>query len=383
MKKITAIILLLVSTFFLYRTHTSFVYLEGWSSFYYDKHHIASMLGEGRWHELISGFCLQWYANLWAGIASTIIIGGIISCVLYLLMHYVSRGLKNRSAAFAINALTSVAGTMVILCSMMNYPIARLFDFSRSAQQNELYMQMSNSARQGEWDDIIDVAQQHSPMTNLLCQNILNMALAEKHTLGNALLDQPCQDIRSIYVDDITSEKIAAHLSDIYYSMGHIAQAQRYAFEANEKMGNLSPRMLQTLIKTNILYGNYAVAKKYLRWLKKTIFYHEWASQYSALLDSPSRIKQDDALASKSQCIFPQNRFSGIYGLDDDLLHIARHTKGTPQCLTTLNYLASLYILAGYEKQFLLMYDEFHTVLQQSNQPYLYFEKYYNHLSKQ
>ena len=38
-----------------------------------------------------------------------------------------------------------------------------------------------------------------------------------------------------------------------------------------------------------------------------------------------------------------------IYILDDDLLNIARNTRGTRQCKVTLQYLGSLYILAGYD----------------------------------
>ena len=47
--------------------------------------------------------------------------------------------------------------------------------------------------------------------------------------------------------------------------MGHIAFSQRYAFEANEGMGNFSPRMLQRLVQTSLISVSYTHLDVYKR----------------------------------------------------------------------------------------------------------------------
>ncbi len=231
------------------------------------------------------------------------------------------------------------------------------------------YMRLSNFVRHQQWDEIIKLCNENSPVNNLLHQNCLNMALAEKELLAERLLDQPVENINSIYVSHIQSPEIAGLLSDIYFSFGHIAQSQRYAFETNEKMYNLSPRMLQRLVETNLIYGQKEVADKYMLILSKNLYYKDWR---------PS----EKVITEKRKCLFDDNRFSGIKGLDDDLLNVARNTRGTRQCKVTLQYLGSLYILAGYDSLFVKMADEFSGSKDLSKPMPKYFQNYYNHLTR-
>lgn len=99
-------------------------------------------------------------------------------------------------------------------------------------------------------------------------QNYHNVALAEQGLLADQLFMQPCIDIQTIYVPGNKTPYLSALLSDIYFSMGHIAFSQRYAFEANEGMGNFSPRMLQRLVQTSLIYGHYGTARSILIYLK-------------------------------------------------------------------------------------------------------------------
>ena len=151
---------------------------------------------------------------------------------------------------------------------------------------------------------------------------------------------QPCIDIQTIYVPGNKTPYLSALLSDIYFSMGHIAFSQRYAFEANEGMGNFSPRMLQRLVQTSLIYGHYGTAKKYLDILESTLFYKDWATAHRRFLWNDPAVETDSILGSKRKCLFPDNRFSGIKGLDDDLKQIVLKN---PMHKTTIQYLGSLY----------------------------------------
>lgn len=209
-------------------------------------------------------------------------------------------------------------------------------------RNNEIFKELNHYARHCQWDKITDKCR-NMPMNNLLFQNYHNVALAEQGMLADQLFMQPCIDIQTIYVPGNKTPYISALLSDIYFSMGHIAFSQRYAFEANEGMGNFSPRMLQRLVQTNLIYGHYGTAQKYLDILENTLFYKDWAIAHKRFLWNDPAVETDSILGSKRKCLFPDNRFSGIKGLDDDLKQIVLKN---PMHKTTIQYLGSLYLLS-------------------------------------
>lgn len=379
MKKAITIILLLavIINVSLYSLCTPVLrYSEGWGTFFWDKHFLADSISQYGLCETLRLFFLQFFAVPAKGVYVMSGIGVIVALMMLLLVRFFSR----KALLLYISLVPSLLCTLGLLVLVSPVGLSALnYRFSSSNQANNQYIELSNKARLQDWDGIVTTCEQSGRITNLLTQNFLNMALAEKGQLGNRLFDEPCQDIRSIYIDVITEPDFAMLLSDIYYSMGHIAQAQRYAFELNEKKNDMSPRLLKRLVQTNIIYGQYAVAEKYLTWLKKTIFYKEWAESQEKFLYHDNVVEKYAEYGMKRRCLIADNRFSGIHGLDDDLLYVARQTRGTVQCRTTLQYLASLYILAGYEKQFVSLCREFP---QYELTKQRYFAAYYNKLNK-
>jgi len=207
----------------------------------------------------------------------------------------------------------------------------------------ETVKELSYKASENDWDGIFEKCC-FINMNNLLRQNFLNIALAEKQILADRLFTFPCYDIQSIYVQGEKNPYVYTLLSDIYWSMGHIAFSQRYAFEANESLGNYSPRLLKRLVQTNEALGYTEVAAKYRRLLSKTLFYKEWAENY----DTPE---------VKKNCVFPDNRLCGINGLDDDLKQII---LTNPEHLQTIQYLGSLCLLLRDPERFMKVMDTFY-----------------------
>jgi len=68
--------------------------------------------------------------------------------------------------------------------------------------------------------------------------------------------------------------------------------AQRLAFEAMEAIPNYnkSARVMKRLAETNLINGQYQVARKYLLMLEKTIFYRPWAQRTLAMLGDENTI---------------------------------------------------------------------------------------------
>ena len=360
---ITCVALLLF--FFGYVATPVLHYAEGWKTFYYDSDYFSVMLSSYGVTGCIKAFLLQFFAHPWHGtIVMTLIMLLYMSAINCILLHF-----KKKFLVCIASAVICLVTAVSLTSWMGNISPKYLIGLGSQEDKSRVtYMQLSNYVRHQQWDEIIKLCNENSPLINLLHQNCLNMALAEKELLGEKLLDQPVENINSIYVNHIQTAEVAGLLSDVYFSFGHIAQSQRYAFETNEKMFNLSPRMLQRLVETNLIYGQKEVADKYMLILSKNLYYKDW---------KPS----EKVIAEKRKCLFDDNRFSGIKGLDDDLLHIARNTRGTRQCKVTLQYLGSLYILAGYDSLFVKMADEFSGSKDLAKPMPQYFQSYYKHLT--
>lgn len=331
-------------------------YAEGWNTFYWDRHYIASEFSAGNSGMLAEGFFLQFFHSAWHGVALMSLLFLAVESLLMLAINKMKGGILDCIIPLA----ATVCLALLSASKLSRTSIQSIVGLgSAESKKTILYEQLSNMVRESDWDGIIEASTPHMPENNLLLQNIINMAMAEKGMLHEHLRDNPCVDINSIYVSHIESEYIGAMMSDIYYSMGHIAQAQRYAFESNEKMDNHSPRLLQRLILTNIIYGQYAVARKYLKKLSAAAYYKDWCEQYMQRLNDAA-VMADKALSEKRACLNIQNKFSGFNGLDKDLLMIARATRGQRQSSVTVQYLSALYRLAGYKAEYQSLLKEFH-----------------------
>jgi hypothetical protein len=132
-------------------------------------------------------------------------------------------------------------------------------------------------------------------------------------------------------------------LSDICFSMGHIALSQQWAFEANTStQGAGSPRMYKRLVQTNLIMGAYPVAEKYIAMLEKTLHYSSWAKAQRRFLWNDRLVEADPVLGIKRKCIPAKNTLSETYGLDYDLQRIALHV---PEHRATIQYVGAIYLL--------------------------------------
>lgn len=147
--------------------------------------------------------------------------------------------------------------------------------------------------RTTQWNKILDKANRKSPDTpnTVVC---LNLALQQAGRLpyaqfnyfqnGSEGLLQSCE--RDFVSPLPTAEAL--------FRLGMINAAQQYFFEAQEAIPNFrkSGRLTRRLAETNMINGQYDVARKYLRLLQKTICYADWAKDTEALLDNEKAINR-------------------------------------------------------------------------------------------
>lgn len=246
-----------------------------------------------------------------------------------LLFRQVKQVKKNIQVAILVIQLAVFGGLAVFNFSVM------------INSQHEIFKELDYYMRNEDWDKILERSSE-TAMNNYLFQNCRNVALAEKGLLAECLFDYKQEGLQSIYLSWDKTPYVSVLLSDVYFSMGHIAMSQRMAFESNESVNNYNPRMLKRLVQTNLIYGAYPVAEKYIAILEKTKCYAGWARSQRRFLGNDRAVESDSLLGSKRRCLFPENCLSGEKGFDSDLKHIIDHN---PTHQATIQYLGAIYLL--------------------------------------
>lgn len=194
-------------------------------------------------------------------------------------------------------------------------------------------------SRNKKWDPILNL--QLSSNNNLLLACFKNMAMAQKGILADKGLYHKQFGNNALWIDWDQTSTVSTLLSDLYYAMGHIALSQRYAFEgviASE--WEVNPYLYLRLIQTNLIFGHYDIAEKYIRFLEDTR-YQEQAHAYRKFLNNDSLLEQDTELGGKRKGISAELGLSEMRGLPQDLLQIA---FANPENEIVLDYVG-MYIL--------------------------------------
>ena len=142
-----------------------------------------------------------------------------------------------------------------------------------------------------QWNRILNTIDEEKP-NNQIGVTVQNLALAKQGILLNKMLEYNQNGMLGLLPDvqrDATSPMPTA---EAYYHLGLTNIAQRTVFEAQEAILDFqkSARCFKRLAQTNLINGDYEVARKYLMILKKTLFYSDWANETITLLGNEKAI---------------------------------------------------------------------------------------------
>jgi hypothetical protein len=247
--------------------------------------------------------------------------------------------------------IVSMICQFIVLGWFTHFSISSIID-----SRFESFKELDYYMRTEDWGKMLKRCKELD-MNNYLYQNCQNVALAEEGKLAECLFNYPQQGLQSIYLTWDNKPFVSVLLSDVYFSMGHIALSQRMAFESNVSGNNYNPRMLKRLVQTNLIYGAYRVAEKYINILEKTKYYNKWAHSQRRFLGNDRAVENDPLLGAKRKCLFPENCLSGKNGFVSDLRHIIDHN---PSHLTTIQYLGSIYLLINDIPKFKNLVESFY-----------------------
>lgn len=179
-----------------------------------------------------------------------------------------------------------LAGMLVVVAMGGLMIVPRGFD----SRKYEL-IEYDYLVRVSDWNGIIAKAEQKMPDLPMSV-SATNLALAMTNQLGERAFDFYQRGLQGMLPKFERNFATTQLTGEIYFHLGLVNTAQRFAFEAMEAIPNYnkSARVVKRLAETNLINGQYKVAEKYLRMLEKTIFYRPWAQRTLAMLGDEKAI---------------------------------------------------------------------------------------------
>ena len=147
--------------------------------------------------------------------------------------------------------------------------------------------------RSHDWRGVVAMAEKQGPRTHLELA-MVNMALAMRGELADRMFEfnqVNSEGLIPLFNREVMSSMVA---SDICFELGMVNSSRRFAFEAQEAIPDhrKSGRLTKRLAEVAIIDGHYALAERYLKQLRQTFAYSDWAQK------SLDMIKDDAKVAS-------------------------------------------------------------------------------------
>lgn len=231
------------------------------------------------------------------------------------------------------------------------------YGYDKYSGQNAMkYKEIEYYSRTGQWDKIIEINQ--GPINNYLYLCYLNMALARNGELAERAFTFDQRGTEGIMLQSNRTHSVSQLLSDIHFTFGNIAASQEQGFEANlSSMRFNCGYMLQRLVQTNLILGEYAVAEKYIDILSKTHYYKKWAEEHRHFLNNDQAIADDNLLGLKRKLVPAENYFYQVEGMLKILESNAVHY---PQDKTSIDYLGVICLMSKEMSRFQEIIDKYY-----------------------
>ena len=209
----------------------------------------------------------------------------------------------------------------------------------------EKVMHYDFMARHQQWNRILETINIEKP-NNQIGVTVQNLGLAMHGMLTNHLFDYNQNGIAGLLPDFGTDAISPLPTSEAFYQLGMITVAQRMVFEAQEAILDFqkSGRCYKRLAQTNLILGNYEVARKYLTALQKTLFYREWANETLPLLGDEKAIAKHPEYGRLRQMAYKDDFYFGGHVTPDMLENLLASNAGNR---LAYEYLVAYYMLTG------------------------------------
>ena len=150
----------------------------------------------------------------------------------------------------------------------------------------EEWMRYDFMVRMQMWNRIMLSADRRNP-DNPKTVSCLNLALSKTGRMADSQFEYFQNGPQGLIPDFHGDYTNPVSTSEIFWHLGMVNSAQRFAFEAQEAIPDFqkSARLYRRLAETNLVNGDWDVARKYLKALQNTVFYRQWADETLELMD--------------------------------------------------------------------------------------------------
>ncbi len=243
---------------------------------------VASRLFPYPLHRLVEGVHYYRFHNILPGMLYAAVLAALLVVAVSCLK--VRKPLRSLVPAVILYVVLLAAGTFLTL---------------RTADPvKEEWMRYDFMVRMQMWNRIMTAADRRNP-DNPKTVSCLNLALARTGRLPDSqftYFQNGPEGLLPTYEGDFTNP---VSTGEIYWHLGMVNTAQRYAFEAQEAIPDFqkSARFYRRLAETNLVNGDTTVAMKYLNVLQHTTFYRAWARETAALVSEGTLFEKRPELA--------------------------------------------------------------------------------------
>ena len=209
----------------------------------------------------------------------------------------------------------------------------------------EKVMQYDFMASHQQWNRIIDAINTDKP-NNQIGVTVQNLALAMRGLLGDHMFEYHQNGNLGLLPDVERDATSPIPTAEALYQLGMVNFAQRSVFEAQEAILDYqkSARCYKRLAQTNLIVGNYDVARKYLTALQKTLFYSDWAEETLPLLGNEKAINEHPEYGRLRKMAFDEDFFFGDQ-ITPEMLQRLFFSNATNRL--AYDYLMADYLLTG------------------------------------
>jgi len=212
------------------------------------------------------------------------------------------------------NLKTMLAG--IIITGSLIFCIAKfVYD-----KKTEILLSIDYNIQNGQWNKALENSFKY-PGSNQLILYLGNMAMYKTGQMGDKMFHLPQVGIHGLWLEWKRNEVAPFLGGEVFYQLGYISEAYRWAFEAMVAIGQ-NPRSLKRLVITSIIRDDVSVAQHYINILNKTLFYRKWAQRYQKFLDNPDLLVRDKEIMEKRHFEMHTDILASLEGRDIGLLKL-------------------------------------------------------------
>lgn len=263
---------------------------------------------------------------LWAAVISVVILA--------LLARWINR--KVNGSGQWLTSLITFALVVIVMGTLV---------WKNSNFKAEKTMQYDFMATHQQWNRIITTINKEKP-NNQIGVTVQNLALAMRGMLADQMFNYNQNGTLGLLPDVQTDATSPMPTAEVFYQLGMINVAQRTVFEAQEAILDFqkSARCYKRLAQTNLINGDYEVARKYLTALQKTLFYSDWADETLQLLGDEKAINSHPEYGRLRKSRYNEDFYFSDHTTAEMLQSLYQSNKDNR---LAYDYLMAYYVLTG------------------------------------